>query len=54
MSGELEAMGAAVREKLGEQAVVDEAELQRFLVGCGNVVPKAAHVYAKSRQWREA
>ncbi len=55
MSGcDIEAMAAAVREKLGEQASVDEGELQRFLVACGNVVPKAAHVYAKSRTWREA
>ena len=54
MSTDLEAMVAAVREKLGEQASLDEAELQRFLAGCGNVVPKAAHVYAKSRQWRES
>lgn len=52
--GELEAVAAAVREKLGDPAAeLDEAELQRFLVGCGNVVPKAAHVYVKSRQWRE-
>ena len=54
---DVEGVAAAVRVELGEGVAEDEpdpAELRRFLVACGGVEPKAAHVYAKSRRWREA
>ena len=47
------AAAAAVAEQMPEGPTPDEAELGRFLTACGGVAPKAAHVYVKSKQWRE-